>query len=33
MWHNMVTHRVRITNPKQIDKELLAWLKHAYDVA
>ena len=32
-WHNMVTHRVRITDPKQIDKELLAWLKKAYDVA
>jgi len=32
-WHNMVTHRVRITDPKQIDKELLAWLKQAYDVA
>jgi hypothetical protein len=32
-WHNMVTHRVRITDPKQIDKELIAWLKQAYDVA
>ena len=32
-WHNMVTHRVRITDSKQIDKELLAWLKQAYDVA
>jgi hypothetical protein len=32
-WHNMVTHRVRITDPKQIDKEVLAWLKKAYDVA
>lgn len=32
-WHNMVTHRVRITDPKQIDKELLAWLKQAYEVA
>ena len=32
-WHNMVTHRVRITDTKQIDKELLAWLKQAYDVA
>ena len=30
-WHNMVTHRVRVTDPKQIDKELLAWLKQAYD--
>lgn len=32
-WHNMVTHRVRVTDPKQIDKELLTWLKQAYDVA
>jgi hypothetical protein len=32
-WHNMVTHRVRITDPKQIDKELLVWLKQAYDAA
>lgn len=32
-WHNMVTHRVRITDPKQIDTEVLAWLKQAYDVA
>jgi hypothetical protein len=32
-WHNMVTHRVRITDPKQIDKELLLWLKQAYDAA
>jgi hypothetical protein len=32
-WHNMVTHRVRITDPKQIDKEVLAWLKRAYDAA
>jgi hypothetical protein len=29
----MVTHRVRITDPKQIDKELLMWLKQAYDAA
>ena len=30
-WNAMVTHRVRITDPKQIDKEVLAWLKQAYD--
>jgi Domain of unknown function (DUF4287)/Domain of unknown function (DUF5655) len=30
-WNAMVTHRLRISNPKQIDKELLAWLKQAYD--
>ena len=32
-WNPMVTHRVRITDPKQIDKEMLAWLKRAYDAA
>lgn len=29
-WNAMVTHRVRITDPKQVDKEVLAWLKQAY---
>jgi len=29
----MVTHRVRISDPKQIDKEVLAWFKQAYDAA
>jgi len=32
-WHTMVTHRVRITDPKQINKEVLGWLKQAYDAA
>ncbi len=32
-WNNMVTHRVRISEPKQIDAEVLAWLKQAYDAA
>jgi hypothetical protein len=32
-WNNMVTHRVRITEPTQIDSELLEWLKQAYDGA
>lgn len=32
-WNNMVTHRVSITDPDQIDEELLAWLKQAYDAA
>jgi Domain of unknown function (DUF4287)/Domain of unknown function (DUF5655) len=32
-WNAMVTHRVRITDPKQIDKDVLAWLKQAYDAA
>lgn len=32
-WNVMVTHRVRVSDPKQIDKEVLAWLKQAYDAA
>ncbi len=27
----MVTHRVRVTTPSEIDAELLAWLKRAFD--
>ena len=29
----MVMHRVRIGDPAQIDAEVLAWLKLAYDAA
>jgi hypothetical protein len=29
----MVTHRVRVANPKDIDAELVGWLKAAYDAA
>jgi hypothetical protein len=29
----MVTHRVRIDDPGQIDQELTAWLREAYDKA
>ena len=32
-WNAMVTHRVRISDAKQVDKDLLAWLKQAYDAA
>jgi hypothetical protein len=32
-WNSMVTHRVRISEPDQIDKEVLAWLKQAYEAA
>lgn len=32
-WNNMVSHRVRITDPAQIDAEVLAWLRQAYDAA
>jgi hypothetical protein len=30
-WNNMVTHRVRIGHPDEIDAELLGWLRQAYD--
>ena len=29
-WNAMMTHRVRITSAKQIDKELMKWLGDAY---
>jgi hypothetical protein len=29
----MVTHRVRITDPSQVDAELLDWLRRAYEAA
>jgi hypothetical protein len=32
-WNGMVTHRVRVSDPKQLDAELLAWLKQAYKAA
>lgn len=32
-WNAMVTHRVRISEPKQIDKDIVAWLKRAYEAA
>lgn len=32
-WNTMVTHRVSISDPKQIDDEVLSWLKQAYDAA
>lgn len=30
-WNAMVTHRVRITDAQEIDKELVTWLKEAYN--
>lgn len=30
-WNAMVTHRVRVTDAKQIDTELVKWLKQAYE--
>ena len=32
-WNAMVTHRVQISDPKQIDAEVMAWLRQAYDKA
>jgi hypothetical protein len=32
-WNSMVTHRVRVDDPKQIDNEVLEWLKCAYENA
>jgi Domain of unknown function (DUF4287)/Domain of unknown function (DUF5655) len=32
-WNAMVTHRVRVGDAKEIDVEVLSWLKNAYDVA
>jgi hypothetical protein len=31
VWNAMVTHRVRIADPKEIDSEVLSWLRNAYD--
>jgi len=32
-WNAMVTHRIRVADPKEIDAEVLAWLKSAYEAA
>lgn len=32
-WNAMVTHRVRVNNPKGLNAELLKWLKQAYEAA
>lgn len=32
-WNAMVTHRVKVHQPSQLDSELLSWLRHAYDGA
>jgi predicted transport protein len=32
-WNNMVTHRVRIDDASQMDAELMAWLREAYENA
>ena len=30
---DMVTHRVRVTDPSEVDKELIGWLRQAYEAA
>lgn len=32
-WNSMVTHRVHITSPKQIDSDVLGWLRQAFGAA
>ena len=32
-WNTMMTHRVQLTSPDQVDAELLAWLRQAYDAS
>lgn len=32
-WNTMVTHRVKVTDEAQVDDELLAWVKAAFDAA
>ncbi len=32
-WNSMVTHRVRIDDPAQVDAEMVAWLRQAYAMA
>jgi predicted transport protein len=32
-WNQMVSHRVRLESPKDVDKDLVGWLKRAYEQA
>jgi Domain of unknown function (DUF5655) len=32
-WNNMVTHRIKISDAKEINKEVLEYLEQAYDQA
>ncbi len=32
-WNAMCTHRVRVEDATLIDKQLLGWLKQAYDAS
>ena len=32
-FNSMVTHRVRVTDPAEVDADLIAWLREAYEAA
>ncbi len=32
-WNSMVTHRISISDPKEINADVIAWSKQAYDAA
>ncbi len=32
-WNAMVTHRVRVEDPRELDAEVMSWLKRAYERA
>ena len=32
-WNSLVTHRVKIDSPEEIDADLYTWLRQAYDKA
>jgi Domain of unknown function (DUF5655) len=32
-WNAMVTHRVAIKDPADVDPELIGWMRRAYEVA
>lgn len=32
-WNAMVSHRVRLTTPNELDRDVMGWLKAAYDAA
>ncbi len=32
-WNGMISHRVRIESPEEFNKEIMLWLKRAYDEA
>ncbi|TAK13572.1 MAG: DUF4287 domain-containing protein [Anaerolineae bacterium] len=33
MWNGMCTHRIQLTSPKDVDAEVLEWMKKAYEAA